>query len=125
MNGKGGNNMSDNLLNKKKGSLLQRKEEIKPKESFSRDSIYTVTKTEDASSKNKEISRKKIVDKTTTIRCSATTSNRLNAIVTSFGLDSVNELLEILIDNYETSLTPDERREIKTLVEVYSRKSKK
>lgn len=122
---RGGNNMSDNLLNKKKGSLLQRKEEIKPKESFSRDSIYTVTKTEDASSKNKEISRKKIVDKTTTIRCSATTSNRLNAIVTSFGLDSVNELLEILIDNYETSLTPDERREIKTLVEVYSRKSKK
>jgi N-methylhydantoinase B/oxoprolinase/acetone carboxylase alpha subunit len=125
MNGKGGNNMSDNLLNKKKGSLLQRKEEIKPKESFSRDSIYTVTKTEDASSKNKEISRKKIVDKTTTIRCSATTSNRLNAIVTSFGLDSVNELLEILIDNYETSLTPDERREIKTLVEVYGRKAKK
>lgn len=117
--------MSDNLLNKKKGSLLQRKEEIKPKESFSRDSIYTVTKTEDASSKNKELSRKKTVDKTTTIRCSATTSNRLNAIVTSFGLDSVNELLEILIDNYETSLTPDERREIKTLVEVYSRKSKK
>ena len=117
--------MSDNLLNKKKGSLLQRKEEIKPKESFSRDSIYTVTKTEDASSKNKELSRKKTVDKTTTIRCSATTSNRLNAIVTSFGLDSVNELLEILIENYETSLTPDERREIKTLVEVYGRKAKK
>ena len=53
------------------------------------------------------------------------TSNRLNAIVTSFGMDSVNELLETLLDNYEASLTTDERRELKTLIEVYNRKNKK
>lgn len=51
------------------------------------------------------------------------TSHRLNAIITSFSLNSVNELLEILLDNYEASLTQDERREIKTLQEVYQRKS--
>lgn len=73
----------------------------------------------------KDTTRKKAKSKTTTIRCAADTSYRLNAIVTSFNLDSVNELIEILLDNYEASLTTDERREIKTLLEVYQRKSKK
>ena len=40
-------------------------------------------------------------------------------------MDSVNELLETLLDNYEASLTTDERRELKTLIEVYNRKNKK
>ncbi|WP_414839214.1 hypothetical protein [Carnobacterium sp. TMP28] len=49
----------------------------------------------------------------------------MNAIVTSFSLDSVNELLDILLDDYEASLTADEQREIKTLLAVYRRKSSK
>ncbi|MDT2706896.1 hypothetical protein P7G70_13235, partial [Enterococcus dispar] len=73
----------------------------------------------------KEAPRKKEKSSTTTIRCATNTSHRLNALITSFNLDSVNELLEILLDNYEASLTPDERREIKTLLEVYQRKSRK
>lgn len=74
---------------------------------------------------NKEVITKKAKGKTTTIRCAADTSHRLNAIVTSFSLDSVNELLDILLDDYEASLTADERREIKTLLAVYRRKSSK
>ena len=115
-------NMAKELI--KKNSSLQRGTDIKPKEIFDRNSIYTVT--EDATPEAKVIPKRiKTSEKTTTIRCSAMTSNRLNAIVTSFGMDSVNELLETLLDNYEASLTTDERRELKTLIEVYNRKNKK
>jgi len=115
-------NMAKELI--KKNSSLQRGADIKPKEMFDRNSIYTVT--EDATPETKVIPKRiKASERTTTIRCSAMTSNRLNAIVTSFGMDSVNELLETLLDNYEASLTTDERRELKTLIEVYNRKNKK
>lgn len=108
----------------KKNSSLQRGADIKPKEIFDRNSIYTVT--EEASPEVKTVPKRiKVAEKTTTIRCSVTTSNRLNAIVTSFGMDSANELLETLLDNYEATLTTDERRELKTLIEVYNRKNKK
>lgn len=120
--------MADNLLNKNKGkrNLLERKEEVKPQQSFNRSSLFTVNEYQKTNvEQNKDSLRKKEKSKTTTIRCSADTSHRLNAIVTSFNLDSVNELIEILLDNYEASLTTDERREIKTLLEVYQRKSKK
>jgi len=120
--------MADNLLNKNKGkrNLLERKEEVKPKEAFNRSSLFTVDESQKNShNQNKEVPTNKNKLKTTTIRCAADTSHRLNALVTSFSLDSVNELLDILLDNYEASLTNDERREIKTLIEVYQRKSMK
>lgn len=122
--------MADGLLNKNKSAskrnLLERKEDVKPKEAFNRSSLFTVEASQKESlDQKKETPRKKSKGTTTTIRCAADTSHRLNAIVTSFSLDSVNELLEILLDNYEASLTQDERREIKTLLEVYQRKSAK
>lgn len=122
--------MADGLLNKNKNTskrnLLDRKDGVKPKEAFDRSSLFTVDETPKTKSiPDKEVSTKKTKGKTTTIRCAADTSHRLNAIVTSFSLDSVNELLDILLDDYEASLTADERREIKTLLAVYRRKSSK
>ena len=52
-------------------------------------------------------------------------SHKRQGIPTTFNLDSVNELIEILLDNYGASLTADERREVKTLLEVYQHESKK
>lgn len=99
---------------------------MKPLQSFNRSSLFTVNEPQQTNeNKKRETTRKKEKSKTTTIRCAADTSHRLNAIVTSFNLDSVNELIEILLDNYEASLTTDERREIKELLEVYRRKSKR
>jgi len=46
-------------------------------------------------------------------------SHKRQDIPTTFNLGSVSELIEILLDNYEASLTADERREVKTLLEVY------
>lgn len=122
--------MADSLLNKNKNTgkrnLLDRKDGVKPKEAFDRSSLFTVDETpKNKFIQNKEVITKKAKGKTTTIRCAADTSHRLNAIVTSFSLDSVNELLDILLDDYEASLTADERREIKTLLAVYRRKSSK
>lgn len=126
--------MADSLLNKNKNTgkrnLLDRKDGVKPKEAFDRSSLFTVDesqKTSPGQDKEEEITTKKIKakGKTTTIRCAEDTSHRLNAIVTSFSLNSVNELLDILLDDYEASLTTDERREIKTLLAVYRRKSDK
>ncbi|MCA9766555.1 MAG: hypothetical protein KC455_09060 [Carnobacterium sp.] len=122
--------MADSLLNKNKSTgkrnLLDRKESVKPKEAFDRSSLFTVDESKkNDSTPSKEVVTKKQKGKTTTIRCSTDTSHRLNAIVTSFSLDSVNELLDILLDDYEASLTADERREIKTLLAVYRRKSGK
>ena len=48
-------------------------------------------------------------------------SNKRQWIPTTFNLDSVNELIEILLDNYEASLTADERREVKNLLEGTSK----
>ena len=122
--------MVDSLLNKSKTmgkrNLLDRKDGVKPKEAFDRSSLFTVDESpKNKPIQNKEVSTKKNKGRTTTIRCAADTSHRLNAIVTSFSLDSVNELLDILLDDYEASLTSDERREIKTLLAVYRRKSDK
>ena len=47
--------------------------------------------------------------------------HKRQGIPTTFNLDSVNELIEILLDNYEASLTADERREVKTLLEGTSK----
>ena len=123
-----GDCMADSLLNKNKGkrNLLERKEEVIPQQSFNRSSLFTVNEAQQTNVESKkDTPRKKTKGTTTTIRCAIDTSHRLNAIVTSFNLDSVNELIEILLDNYEASLTTDERREIKTLLEVYQRKTKK
>lgn len=119
--------MADNLLQKKnkKNSLLDRKESTTPKTTFNRENIYSVkeeakiepTILEPEQKKNKK-------KKTTTIRCEVSTSHRINAFVTVSGHDSVNELLEVLLDEHEQTYTADERREIRTLIDVYKRKEK-
>jgi len=48
-------------------------------------------------------------------------SHKRQGIPTTFNLDSVNKLIEILLDNYEAPLTADERREVKTLLEGTSK----
>lgn len=57
--------------------------------------------------------------KTTTIRCEVNTSHRINAFVTVGGHDSLQELLEVLLDEYEQTFFTDERREIRILIDIY------
>lgn len=112
--------MTDNLL--KKNALLERTENTTPKTTFNRENIYSV-KEEKINKESESETKKKLKKKTTTVRCDISTSHRINAFVTVSGHDSVNELLEILLDEHEQTYTTDERREIRTLINVYKRKA--
>lgn len=102
--------MSD-LLQKKK-NLLEKSNAPKPTTTFSQSDIAY------------EPIEKPKKSKTTTVRCTMDMSIRLSAIVTTQGLESVNELLESMVDFYESSLTSEERLEIRQIEKVLSRKKK-
>lgn len=102
---------------------MDRKESATPKNTFNRENIFSIK--EESASTNQENSQpklKKVKKKTTTIRCEVNTSHRINAFVTVGGHDSVQELLEVLLDEHEQTFSTDERRKIRTLIDVYQRK---
>lgn len=103
------------LLNKPK--TIERSKQIEPNSSFSRNSIFTSNNEKDNVKKDK-----KSVEKTTTARLSFRNKDRMNALVALKGLDSVDELLDVLIDEHEAILTTDEKRELRTMVAIYEKK---
>lgn len=109
---------SKQLLSKPK--TIERSKQIEPTSSFSRNNIFTSnTETQ------KNVSSKKTVEKTTTARLSFRNKDKMNALVALKGLDSVDELLDILIDEHEAVLTTDEKRELRTMVQIYEKKRSK
>lgn len=98
----------DDLLKKKK-NLLDKSNAPRPTSTFSNEHA----------SASKETKPKV---KTTTVRCTVDVSTRLSALVTTQGYESVNELLEKMIDFYEGNLTAEERIEIRQIEKVLSRK---
>lgn len=102
--------MSD-LLQKKK-NLLEKSNAPKPSSTFSKNEI--------SFSGNTKTSKAK----TTTVRCTVDMSICLSAIVTTQGLESVNELLEQMVDLYEGNLTSEERTEIRQIEKVLSRRKR-
>lgn len=101
--------MSD-LLKKGKSNLLEKSNAPKPQNTFGREKIFAA----------KNIKETK---KTTTIRCDTTVSNHLNAITAVMNLDSVNELIEIMVNNHVGSLTQNEQREVKTIKKIYDKRN--
>ncbi|MBC1517168.1 hypothetical protein [Listeria immobilis] len=110
--------MSDSrkqLLNRPK--TIERSKQIEPNSSFARNSIFTANE-----EKNTERNVKKAIEKTTTARVSYRNKDRINALVALKGLDSVDELLDVLLDEHESVLTTDEKRELRTMVSIYEKK---
>ncbi|HAK1611976.1 TPA: hypothetical protein H1032_002790 [Listeria monocytogenes] len=106
---------SKQLLSKPK--TIERSKQIEPTSSFSRNNIFTSnTETQ------KSVPSKKVIEKTTTARLSFRNKDKMNALVALKGLDSVDELLDILIDEHEAVLTTDEKRELRTMVQIYEKK---
>ncbi|MBC1399931.1 hypothetical protein [Listeria fleischmannii] len=106
----------NNLLNRKP-KKIERNQQIEPSSSFSRDKIFTTSTIES----NKRTIEKK-AEKTTTIRLSYRNKDRLNALVNTKGLVSVDEVLDILLDEHESTLTSDEKRELRTMISIYEKK---
>ncbi|MEN2665820.1 hypothetical protein [Listeria aquatica] len=107
---------NENNLLKKRPKKIERNQQIEPTSSFSRNSIFTTSEGTDIPKVEKK------VEKTTTTRLSFRNKDRLNALVNIKGLVSVDEVLDVLLDEHEATLTPDERRELRTMVSIYEKK---
>lgn len=112
------NDKKKNLLSKSP-KTIERNKQIEPSSSFSRNSIFAAVEEEP-----KTTVRNKIAEKSTTTRLSYRNKDRINALVTLKGLNSVDELLDVLIDEHEATLTSDEKRELRTIVAIYQKKRK-
>lgn len=107
-------NNENNLL--KRPKKIERNQQIEPSSSFTRDRIFTT------SSEIKTEAPPKKGEKTTTARLSFRNKDRLNALVNIKSLVSVDEVLDILLDEHEATLTSDEKRELRTMISIYEKK---
>ncbi|OMP66326.1 DUF5388 domain-containing protein [Domibacillus epiphyticus] len=122
--------MSD-LLKKKPNKLLNRGKQITPATTFSLDNdIKTREPVKEAETTPKKMpetkTRSTAASSTTTVRVSMSTKEKLNALVTMGTADSVDSLLEILIEEYHsTYLTKDEKKQYSLILDIYASKKKK
>jgi hypothetical protein len=124
--------MSD-LLKKKPNKLLNRGKQITPNTTFSLDNETNENDTKQPAQEmleKKELEIKTRSTKgqttTTTVRVSTPTKEKLNALVTMGIADSVDHLLEILIEEYEsTYLTKNEKKQYSLILDIYASKKKK
>lgn len=96
--------------------LINKSDTPKPENTFSRSQLFT--------SDEEQPLKPKKQTKITTIRCTPMTSARLNAIVSVMGYECINELLDVLISDYENKMNDNEQREFEVVMSVYKRKNK-
>lgn len=126
--------MSDLLRKKTKpNKLLNRGQQITPNTTFSLDDVTSnsdgkqpVVETPAAKEVQTKTRTSKVQAATTTVRVSSSTKEKLNALVTMGIADSVDNLLEILIEEYESAyLTKEEKKQYSLILEIYAAKKKK
>ena len=120
--------MSD-LLRKKQPGKIQRSQMAVPTNTFNINEVETTTTK--VSEKTPETGSKKIVntnvvsEKSTTVRVNTTTKNKLNALVTLGIASTVDDVTDILINDYISNiLTKDERKQFEIIFELYKSKTK-
>ncbi|WP_110925939.1 hypothetical protein [Bacillus massiliglaciei] len=101
-----------NLLNKTK--KIERTENTEPKDTYNPNNVFTVKQNEKKETRAKE--------KKTTIRLSYKNQQRLNALVTQNSLDSVDQVLDLILNQYESGLSKEQRKELDTIIKIYSKK---
>lgn len=98
------------LTNKKSNLLIQRIESPKPTETF-----HTSQEIKKAKKKENQI-------KTTTARLSFDSLHRINSLITMGHADSFNNFLENILDEYESKLSPEDKKLQKTIIKMYNKK---
>ena len=120
--------MSD-LLRKKTPGKIQRSQNVVPKNTFNinelepnkelkieHDTTPAINKT-----KNSNV----ITEKSTTVRVGMNTKNKLNALVTLGIAQTVDDVTDLLINDYLTNiLTKDERKQFEIIFQLYKSKAK-
>ncbi|WP_050184233.1 DUF5388 domain-containing protein [Domibacillus robiginosus] len=119
--------MSD-LLKKKPNKLLNRGKQITPNTTFSLDNDnFEKPKlaTETKQLEKKETQTKRVQPGTTTVRVSTTTKEKLNGLVTLGIAESVDSLLEILVEEYQSNyLTKEQKKQYSLILDIYASRKK-
>lgn len=112
-----------NLLNKTtKKKILERGPQITPSTSFKLDDVEPVAQEvpQKSSKKNEVVSEKKA----TSVRVKRSTRNKLNALVSLNKADTIDELIEIMIDEYASvHVTKDEKKQFDIVMDLYKSKN--
>lgn len=108
------------LLNKdeKKKPLIKRTEDIKPENTFNRNSLFATTEPKHRS----DSPQIKYKEKQTTLRVSETTSLEIKSLSLLNNMGNANEVISSLIDYYETQLNIDEQQELKQIRKILKKK---
>lgn len=111
-----------NLLNSgSKKKLLERGPQIAPATSFKLED--TEKATAKARVENKRANEKS-VNKISSVRVRKTTRDKLNALVNINKADTIDELLEIIIEEYmAVHITKDEKKQLDIILELYRSKN--
>lgn len=114
-----------NLLNKNaKKKLLERGPHISPTNQFT---LETVEQSEETLNEPvKKAESKKVIlpeKKVTSVRVKKSTRDKLNALVSLNKADTIDELLEIMIDEYlSANILKDEKKQYDMVLELYKSK---
>ncbi|GAF66470.1 hypothetical protein BTS2_3371 [Bacillus sp. TS-2] len=109
-----------NLLQKNKNKepkKIERSEPNKPSNTYKPNDIFTVK--EEVKEKEAE---KKLKEKITTVRVTNKNKDRLNALVMLKGLQSVDNMLNQLLNEYESTLSKDKLKEYEMIQKIYKTK---
>ncbi|MFC6038957.1 DUF5388 domain-containing protein [Paenisporosarcina macmurdoensis] len=119
--------MSD-LLRKKPPGLIQRSKTAVPKNTFNIKELETdkeADKTAEVASKKTVNTTNVVAEKSTTVRLNMSTKNKINALVTLGIASTVDDVTDLLINDYISNiLTKDERKQFEIIFELYKSKSK-
>lgn len=117
--------MSDLL--KRKPKRIERSQTVTPRTTFSLNDLPEQPTEEVIEKKvheTKVVEKKAaIAEKTTTVRVSVGMKNKLNALVTMGVADSVDQLADVLYDEYVNNiLSKDEKKQLEIILELYKSK---
>lgn len=116
--------MSDLL--RKKPKKIERSPTVTPKTTFSLQDLPQIPEQpkEKVTEKKYSPAKPAAPEKTTTVRVSVAMKNKLNALVTMGVADTVDQLTDVLIDEYVTNiLSKDEKKQLEIILDLYKSKS--
>lgn len=115
--------MSDLL--KRKPKKIERSQTLTPRTIFSSSDLPEATKEEILEKKPVVKTAPPVAEKTTTVRVSVAMKNKLNAMVTLGIADTVDQLTDVLIDEYVSNiLSKDEKKQLEIILDLYKSKNK-
>jgi len=116
--------MSD-LLRKKQPGKIQRSQTVVPKNTFNINELETEMETDITQLPKKSQNSNVVAEKSTTVRVNMNTKNKLNALVTLGIASTVDDVTDLLINDYLANiLTKDERKQFEIIFGLYKSKNK-